>query len=181
MSQAQDQKFFRTYTLVVGVLAVMILVFFILAQLIGSDEDAYLEERAEVVAERTAPEGQVRIAGVMATAEQAPAPAAAVVTAAATDTAAAGGDETGKRVFSSLCFTCHGNIGGGGGLPNVPHFGDKAAWADRIAQGKPLLYERALNGFTGASGIPMAPKGGNPNLTDDEVRAAVDFIVSNSQ
>ena len=181
MSQAQDQKFFRTYSLVVGVLAVMILIFFMLANLIGSDEDAYLAERAEVVAERTAPEGQVRIVGEMATAEQAPVPAVANTPAAAIDTSAAGGDETGKRVFNSLCFTCHGNTGGGGGLPNVPHFGDKAGWADRIAQGKPLLYERALKGFTGASGIPMAPKGGNPNLTDDEVRAAVDFMVDNSQ
>jgi cytochrome c5 len=84
-------------------------------------------------------------------------------------------------VFNSLCFTCHGSVDGKGGLPNIPQFGDKAAWADRIAQGKPLLYERALKGFTGASGIPMAPKGGNPNLTDEEVKAAVDFIVANSQ
>ena len=176
MSQAQDAKFFRNYALVIGVLAVMILVFFTLAQIIGSDETASRQQRAAEVAERTAPEGKVNIAGQAATATPAPA-AAAPGSASVTVT----GDETGKRVYSGLCITCHGQFNGSGGVPNVPHFGDKAAWAPRISQGKPVLYEHALKGFTGASGMPMLPKGGNPALTDDEVKATVDFILANSQ
>jgi cytochrome c5 len=194
MNQAQDQKFFRNYALVIGVLVVMILAFFALAQMIGTDEEADLEQRAEVVAQRTAPVGQVRIAGqTEAAAPVTPAPTAGTGTpaaaaagtgpqaTAAAETAAAGAEETGKRVYTSLCFTCHGSIEGAGGLPNIPHFADKEAWAPRIAQGMPMLYEHAIKGFTGASGIPMLPKGGNPSLSDDEVRAAVDFIVANSQ
>lgn len=179
MSQVQDQRFFRNYSLIVGALAVMILVFFIFAQILGTNQEAYIQQRAGVVAERTKPEGRVRIAGQSEPAREEAGPEAQ---AAGPETAGAGdGEETGKQVYNSLCFTCHGSEAGQGGLPNVPHFGDADAWADRIAQGNPLLYERAINGYTGASGIPMPPKGGNPGLTDDEIRAAVDFIVANSQ
>ena len=193
MSQAQDQRLFRNTALAIDVLAMMILVFFTLTQIIGCDKEANPAPPDTAVAERTAPEGQVSIVGQTTAAAPAAAPAVAAVAsapgaatpatglAATTEPAAAGGEETGKRVFNSLCFTCHGNVGGGGGLPNIPHFGDKAAWAPRIAQGKPMLYEHALKGYTGASGIPMLPKGGNPSLSDDEVKATVDFIVANSQ
>ena len=189
MSQAQDQRFFRNTALVIDVLAAVILIFFTLTQITGCDKETSPAQSDTAVAERTAPEGQVRIAGQTTDAEQAPAPAVAATAEAApaaatpapADAVAAGGDDTGKRVYNSLCFTCHGNVDGSGGLPNIPHFGDKAAWTDRIAQGMPLLYEHALKGFTGASGMPMMPKGGNPNLTDDEVRAAVDFMLANIQ
>ena len=186
MSQAQDQRFFRNTALVIDVLAAVILIFFTLTQITGCDKETSPAQSDTAVAERTVPEGQVRIAG-QTTDTAAPSVAAtadAASAAAAPDTAedvAAGGDDTGKRVYNSLCFTCHGNVDGSGGLPNIPHFGDKAAWTDRIAQGMPLLYEHAIKGFTGASGMPMMPKGGNPNLTDDEVRAAVDFMLANIQ
>ncbi|MBF8269011.1 MAG: cytochrome c5 family protein [Gammaproteobacteria bacterium] len=189
MSQAQEQRFFRNNSLSIDVLAAMILIFFTLTQIIGCDKADNPAQPDATVAERTAPEGQVRITGQTTDTSAVSAPAVAA-TADATPAAAspapaeavaAGGDETGKRVYNSLCFTCHGNLDGSGGLPNMPHFGDKAAWADRIAQGMPLLYEHALKGFTGASGMPMLPKGGNPNLTDDEVRATVDFMVTSSQ
>ena len=47
--------------------------------------------------------------------------------------------------------------------------------------GTALLYERAINGFTGASGMAMPAKGGNATLSDDQVKAAVDYMVSSSQ
>jgi cytochrome c5 len=81
----------------------------------------------------------------------------------------------GKKVFEGLCKACHG-----AGLPGIPQFGDKTAWAPRIAQGKDTLYQHAIKGFTGVSGMMMPPKGGGTN-TDDEVKAAVDYMVSNSQ
>ena len=60
--------------------------------------------------------------------------------------------------------------------------GDKAAWESRIAQGMVLLYERAIKGFISEGGIiAMPPRGGNMNLTDAEVKAAVDYMVANSQ
>ena len=188
MIQAQDQRFFRNTALVIDVLAMMILVFFTLTQIIGCDKEANPAQPDTAVAERTAPEGQVMIAGQTTSTAATPAPAVAATTTqavaatpASTEAGAAGGEDTGKRVYSGLCITCHGNLDGSGGVPNIPHVGDKAVWADRIAQGKPMLYEHALKGFTGASGMPMLPKGGNPGLSDDEVRAAVDYMVSSSQ
>ena len=169
MSQEQDQKFFRNYALVIGVLAVMVLVFFTLAQIIGENEEENIQQRAAVVAERTAPVGMVKISGQTEPATGTPA------------TASAGAKQTPKQIFDTTCFACHGNEQGVGGIPGSPHFGDKEAWAGRIAQGKELLYEHALKGFTGESGVAMPAKGGNPNLTDDEIKATVDYMVDNSQ
>ena len=168
MSQEQDQRFFRNYALVIGLLAVMILIFFTLAHIIGENGEADVQQRAEVVAKRTTPVGQVNVAGKTSP------------TAGAQATAAAG-PKTPKEIFDSTCFACHGNEQGVGGIPAAPHFGDKTAWTPRIAQGKDVLYEHALNGFTGEGGVAMPAKGGNPKLTDDEVKAAVDYMVTHSE
>jgi cytochrome c5 len=81
----------------------------------------------------------------------------------------------GKKVYGSVCALCHAaNVAG------APKPGDKADWGPRIAQGKELLYKHALEGFTGAKGM-MPAKGGSTTLTDDEVKAAVDHMVSLSQ
>lgn len=89
----------------------------------------------------------------------APAQAGAPVKAGAVD---------GKQVYDSVCTVCHG-----AGLAGAPKTGDKAAWKPRIAQGMPLLYEHALKG-KGA----MPPKGGAASASDAEVKAAVDYLVS---
>jgi len=70
-----------------------------------------------------------------------------------------------------LCFSCHDN-----GVAGSPIVGDKAAWQDRIAQGKETLYDHSINGLNA-----MPAKGGNPSLSDDEVKAAVDWMVSQSE
>jgi cytochrome c5 len=54
--------------------------------------------------------------------------------------------------------------------------GDKAAWAPRLAQGNAALYEHAIKGFQGKAGF-MPPKGGS-SASDDEVKAAVDYMVA---
>ena len=59
------------------------------------------------------------------------------------------------------------------GLANSPKFGDKEAWAPRLATGRDALLASALKG----KGV-MPPKGGNPKLTDDEVAAALDHILA---
>ncbi len=55
-----------------------------------------------------------------------------------------------------------------------PKLGDKAAWAPRIAAGK--MYEVALKGKGG-----MPAKGGNPSLSDADVKAAVDYMLASSK
>ncbi|MGE5386920.1 MAG: c-type cytochrome [Betaproteobacteria bacterium] len=105
----------------------------------------------------------------------APTSAAAATSAAAPATAVADGADKGEAVFKKTCFLCHGT--GAGGSPLV---GSKPDWEPRIAQGKAVLYQHALNGFTGAKGV-MPPRGANPALTDDEVKAAVDYMVSKAK
>lgn len=166
MSKEQDQLFFRNFSLIVGLLAAMMIIFIVLARIVGIDEEADAKRRAPAIAEMTAPMGQVSVTG--ATEEK---PAAAVEVAAA-ESGSAGGK--GKEVYDGLCVSCHGS-----GIPGIPQFGDKAAWEARIAQGNDTLYQRAIQGFTGTSGMMMPPKGGGANLSDDDVKAAVDYIVAN--
>jgi cytochrome c5 len=85
---------------------------------------------------------------------------------ATTATASAGGE--GKAVYDQTCHVCHAT-----GLAGSPKFGDKAAWAPRIATGMDKLYNAALHGLNA-----MPPKGGNTALTDAQVKAAVDYMVS---
>jgi cytochrome c5 len=96
-----------------------------------------------------------------------PAPAASAAPAA---TATAGAD-AGKALYTSTCVACHG-----AGIAGAPKFGDKAAWAPRIAQGNNVLYEHAIKGFQGKTGM-MPPKGG-ASAPDSEVKAAVDYMVA---
>jgi cytochrome c5 len=70
---------------------------------------------------------------------------------------------------------CHG-----AGIAGAPKFGDKAAWAPRIAQGSDTLHTHALKGFQGKAGM-MPAKGGNAALADADVKAAVDYMVSKAK
>jgi cytochrome c5 len=98
-----------------------------------------------------------------------PAPGAAAQAAPA---AAGGAAADGKKIYDTTCVVCHG-----GGIAGAPKFGDKAAWTARIAEGNNTLYDHAIKGFQGKSGV-MPPKGGNASLPDAEVKAAVDYMVS---
>lgn len=77
----------------------------------------------------------------------------------------------GKAVYESVCKVCHGT-----GVMGAPKQGDKAGWADRMGQGIAKLEENAIKGFKGKKGV-MPPKGGNSTLSDDEVKAAVAYMV----
>ncbi len=177
MSQEQDKIFFRNYSIVIGLLAVMIIIFLIAARTIATTDESANPERAKAVSQRTEPVGQVNVQGQTPKAPAKPAASGQQVAAAG---GGSGGTETheqmGKRVFSGLCFSCHGT-----GIPGVPQFGNKKEWAPHIAKGLPTLYQHALHGFTGKSGMMMPPRGGNPNLTDQEVKAAVDYMTSHSK
>lgn len=93
--------------------------------------------------------------------------AATTTTATATQVSA----DAGEKLFSSVCATCHT-----AGLMGAPKLADKAAWAPRIAQGKDTLYKNAIVGYQGKAGV-MPAKGGS-QASDEEVKAAVDYMVS---
>lgn len=76
----------------------------------------------------------------------------------------------GKAVFEANCKACHGGL-----IPGAPAVGKKEDWAPRIKQGKDTLHKHALEGFNS-----MPAKGGNGSLSDDEVKAAVDYMANES-
>lgn len=82
----------------------------------------------------------------------------------------------GRDVWSDTCQGCHGL-----GIAGSPKITDKAAWEPRIAKGRETLRQHALEGFFGDDGAMMPERGGNPDLSDDQVMAAVDFMIANSQ
>jgi cytochrome c5 len=94
------------------------------------------------------------------------APAADVTTVAAPLASA----DAGKTLFNAACVACHGS-----GVAGAPKFGDKTAWAPRIAQGNTTLYTHAINGYQGKNGV-MPPKGGT-TAPDADVKATVDYMV----
>ena len=95
--------------------------------------------------------------------------------AAATETAVTETSVDGQKVYKAACIACHG-----AGIAGAPLVGNAAAWTSRIEAGADSLYTNAINGFQGSSGV-MPGKGGNASLSDDEVKAAVDYMVSQSQ
>lgn len=105
----------------------------------------------------------------------APAAAPAPAPAAAPAPAPVAENTVGKSVYGKTCAMCHA-----AGVAGAPKPGDKTEWGPRIAQGKDTLYKHALEGYTGEKGM-MPARGGAPNLSDDEVKAAVDFMVAKSE
>ena len=170
---SRDQKFFDMYSLVIGVLAAFALAILVLAMKMSDlTQGVYTRDTAEyqaAVADRIRPLGQVYLPG-----EEQEAPAPTVETAPEPEPVAT--TRTGPQVYNEACNVCHGN--GVGGAPIV---GDAAAWAARIAQGSDMLYDHAINGFQGEAMTPMLAKGGRADLSDQEVRDAVDYMVSESQ
>ena len=85
-------------------------------------------------------------------------------------------DETlasGRAVWNQVCRNCHL-----AGVAGAPALRDYAAWQPRLAKGREALYASALNGIPDASGWRMPPRGGNPALSEEQVRRAVDFTLA---
>ena len=172
----------------VGVLALIIGVFLLAKFAVGTHEVGATNETAnspEIVAKRIAPVTTLMVVaqpGGVTSAAETPAPATAVAAApavvaalipvampAGAAPASAGG---GEGIYKAGCAVCHS-----AGIAGAPKSGDKVAWAPRIAQGKPTLYEHAIKGYIGKVGA-MPAKGGNSALADADVQAAVDYMVA---
>ena len=149
--------------IVVCVLALVVPVAIALlgSQLLSGSKHIDRTEPRKLVEQRIKPVGElVKFDGAPPPA----APAAAVVAVAAKA-------KTGEEVYNGACVACHG-----AGIAGAPKTGDKALWGPRIAQGVNVLYEHALKGFKG-----MPAKGGQVALSDDEVKAGVDYQVAKAK
>jgi cytochrome c5 len=183
MRQEEDASFGRTFVAVLGALVVASVVILFLARAIGEREASAADG---TVAERTAPVGKVKVAGADTIA-----PARAASPGDLAGTPQAGQDaaaqappqiaqaeeppDKGKTVYDTACVVCHQT-----GVGGAPKIGDKAAWADRIAQGEGTLADHAIKGFQGKTGM-MPPKGGRTDLSDEDVKAAVSYMVGEIQ
>jgi cytochrome c5 len=81
----------------------------------------------------------------------------------------------GKSVYDANCKSCHGQ-----GVGGAPALGDKKGWQSRLEKGIDSMVEIAINGVQGYGGS-MPPRGGNANLTDEQVKAAVVYMVRQVQ
>jgi cytochrome c5 len=167
----QDQQFFDSFMLVIGILmGVAVGIFFLVRAVSIDTQGSFMTEDPAVQAaieERLKPVGRVLLMGdselqAAAAAVTAPTPVATVL--------------SGPQVYNAACIVCHAPPGVGG----APPIGDAAAWAPRIAQGLDILHQHALQGFQGPAGF-MPPKGGRVDLSDAEIMSAVDYMVEQTE
>lgn len=85
--------------------------------------------------------------------------------------AVASGPRAGDAVYNAACMACHAT-----GAAGAPKTGDVAAWAPRIAQGQATLVKHAIEGIRA-----MPPKGMCMDCSDDEIKAAVVYMINNSK
>ena len=171
----QDTHFFNVFSLVIGLLVAVTIALFALARIVAShtQEQQVLTEPdySKTVADRIAEPSREAVAGqnnaALAIKTETPAGAGSAAPAAM--------PKNGTELFEQTCSVCHGQ-----GIAGAPKAGDKAVWAPRIAEGKATLYEHALKGFQGKTGV-MPPKGGRTDVPDDLVKQAVDHMVQMAQ
>jgi len=165
-----DVKFLKYFSILIGILALMAAVFIVVALWIYQDHPAPESPNAMAVVDaRVAPVGD-SYAGESGRAAMLAADEARKKLAASQ--VAYGGSTDGKVIYDQLCHACHES--GAGGSPKLS---DKGAWTARIAQGEETLLKHAIEGFTGKTGI-MPARGGNPSLNDAQVKATVEWMMS---
>jgi len=163
----QDSHFFNNFSLVLGILFAVTLGLFAFARHVGATRQAAqvttdpryvssVEERLKPVA-RVAVDGQDN--------------SALKIEATTSNIPVAAVPKDGTEAYETACKACHG-----AGIAGAPKVGDKAAWGPRIQQGKDTLYNHALHGFNGKTGV-MPAKGGRADWPDDLIKQAVDHIV----
>lgn len=79
----------------------------------------------------------------------------------------------GRAVWLGTCESCHAY-----GIAGSPDPADPEAWRDRLDKPMSVLYEHAIDGFFGPEDTQMPPRGGNPELSDEQVKSAVDYMAA---
>lgn len=159
MDTQKSSKFF------VGSIVTFLILFFlvkvILSTMLDMGKNAVAAESMadEDVIERIEPVAQVYVG-------EAP-----VVEVAAAEPAAAVDTAGGGQVVTQVCALCHST-----GMMSSPKLGSADDWAPRIEKGVDVLYANAINGFN-----MMPARGGRPDLSDDDVKAAVDHMLANAK
>ena len=165
-----EKRYAMNVYIILGISVVLMLFFFVLVVHHQDIPDRVQQDRGVLlgtgssVAERIKPVSQVEVASAGTQREP-----AKIAVAASTP------GRDGQQVYQATCVACHD-----AGIAGAPKLGDKGQWAKRIAKGVNTLYASAVNGVQSSAGA-MPAKGGNPALSNAEVKAAVDYIVARSK
>ena len=190
MNNTNDTSFIHIFTLLILGLTVTGLLAFVLAQIVADNAEEN-EVVSQNIIERIQTVGRQNTTGEQLLVSSVPGliPDSIGSSSAVTDqakpinvieeldlTAAVSTNisKTGKEVYEAACAVCHG-----AGVAGAPKFGDSVAWKLRVVKGDEKLYANAINGYIGKAGV-MPAKGGRPDLSDTEVRNAVDFMTESS-
>ncbi|MFC4728977.1 c-type cytochrome [Coralloluteibacterium thermophilus] len=165
-----DLVFLKRFSVILGILMAVAVFLIVVAVSIHFSQPREVDPSVQArVEQRIRPVGDV-YAGATGAAAKAAAEEAA--RAAAASQVAFGGTLEGDVIYNGACAACHGT--GAGGAPTLT----RGEWGARLAQGSDTLHRHAIEGFTGSQGL-MPAKGGMPSLTDEQVIAAVDWMVDN--
>ena len=77
----------------------------------------------------------------------------------------------GEEIYKKNCKVCHAQSINGAPIP-----GNKSMWEPRAQKGIDVLVQHASQGF----GL-MPPKGGNVDLTEPELRQAIEYMIAQMQ
>lgn len=165
MSEQDDKIFLTRFSLIIAGLAVfaVLIIFFAIyvgQQLEGSDnpmQDVAKVDRIEPVFGVYA--GETGRAAALAAAEE--------TAGGEQQQVAFDGSTDGEMIYNNVCQACH--VSGAAGAPQLV----AAQWTDRLPQGEDTLVQHAIDGI-GA----MPAKGGRSDLTDEQVRASVEYMLA---
>jgi cytochrome c5 len=159
-----DLVFLKHFSLVIGFLMVVTVALIGLGYWFNMQMPEHENPAAQAkVHARIQPAGAVYAGATGAAAREESARQAAI---AAQSAGFEGGVLDGALIYGRVCTTCHA-----GGLAGAPTL-TQAAWAPRIAKGKDTLYQHAIAGFNA-----MPPRGGEARLSDEQVKATVDWML----
>lgn len=80
-----------------------------------------------------------------------------------------------EKIYKANCMMCHGF-----GVGGAPKFGDKNAWKPRIKKGMKTLLKNTISGVKSPGGM-MPPRGGNPALTDAQLKSVIQYMLKASK
>lgn len=167
--KSTDSVFLKHFAMVIGALMLVTGLLMVVAYVIHAGRPVEESTAAKMALEqRLAPAGAVYAGDTGRAAMQAAEEAAKL---AAASQVAYGGTLDGSVIYKNLCGACHAT--GASGAPKL----EKGLWSTRMAQGTDLLVKHAIDGYRGENGI-MPAKGGNLALTDEQVKAAVEFMIA---
>ncbi len=154
----EDKAFMSSFVGVLVGLVVVAVLFYVVANLVtgglvNEDQDSRMQAKIE---ENIRPVGQVNVGSVPVAAPAAGAPAAAA--------------RSGDEIYNSACMACHST-----GVAGAPKIGDNGAWAARAGKGVDGLLATAISGINA-----MPPKGTCGSCSDEELRAAIEYILAES-